>query len=159
MKMVLTYSPDSKQYVLFRQDAWGPVRLSFPLVFEFENIDEFVKKASGVVYGMNDLSVALQYDEKSKAVLDIVANLLADKLGLSEEPQAKANAIKCPRCGSLGRIEGIINMSLEYRPSYFDDNGIYHTNNQAINRHNWTCTNCHMNYATYAYGNLINAGK
>lgn len=120
-----------------------------------EHLKDCMKKASGVVYGMNDLSVALQYDEKSKAVLDIVANLLADKLGLSEEPQAKANAIKCPRCGSLGRIEGIINMSLEYRPSYFDDHGIYHTNNQIINIHHWTCTNCHMNYETDENGKLI----
>ena len=45
MKLVLVQYPAINRYVIMRRDSWEAVRLEYPLVFDFENIDEFVKKA------------------------------------------------------------------------------------------------------------------
>ena len=56
--------------------------------------------------------------------------------------------IKCPKCGSQAREEGISMMTLAYYQSIYDGNGININPDRNVTTTQWVCRNCGEKYET-----------
>lgn len=72
----------------------------------------------------------------------------------------KSIKIKCPDCGSLGRVESVSNTTLVFYPMVFDSKGQPRMMDGNITTTEHTCTKCGCIYVTKSqHGNIINLEK
>lgn len=59
-----------------------------------------------------------------------------------------SEVIKCPKCGSQARIQGISMRTAAYYVPVYDENGVNVNPDRNITTTSWTCAKCGENYTT-----------